>query len=82
MPRPSGRVLVAQNRKARHDYHIGDRFEAGMFGQETGQGDGWVSRALEDVGPGREGVERGVQTGLPRRPGDKRVVGGHALQGA
>ncbi len=30
MPRPSGRVLVAQNRKARHDYHIGDRFEAGM----------------------------------------------------
>ncbi|MFV0451227.1 MAG: SsrA-binding protein SmpB [Propioniciclava sp.] len=30
MPRPNGRVLVAQNRKARHDYHIGDRVEAGM----------------------------------------------------
>lgn len=30
MPRPTGRVLVAQNRKARHDYHLGDRFEAGM----------------------------------------------------
>lgn len=30
MPRPSGRVLVAQNRKARHDYHIGETFEAGM----------------------------------------------------
>ncbi|WP_040160303.1 SsrA-binding protein SmpB [Nigerium massiliense] len=30
MPRPSGRVLVAQNKKARHDYHIGDRFEAGL----------------------------------------------------
>lgn len=30
MPRPSGRVLVAQNRKARHDYHIGDTVEAGM----------------------------------------------------
>lgn len=30
MPRPTGRVLVAQNRKARHDYHIGDRVEAGM----------------------------------------------------
>ena len=30
MPRPQGRVLVAQNRKARHDYHIGDRFEAGI----------------------------------------------------
>ena len=30
MPRPEGRILVAQNRKARHDYHLGDRFEAGM----------------------------------------------------
>ena len=30
MPRPSGRVLVAQNRKARHDYHLGDRVEAGL----------------------------------------------------
>ena len=30
MPRPTGRVLVAQNRKARHDYHLGDRFEAGL----------------------------------------------------
>ena len=30
MPRPQGRVLVAQNRKARHDYHIGDRVEAGI----------------------------------------------------
>lgn len=30
MPRPQGRVLVAQNKKARHDYHIGDRVEAGI----------------------------------------------------
>ncbi len=30
MPRPVGRVLVAQNRKARHNYHIGETFEAGM----------------------------------------------------
>jgi len=30
MPRPTGRVLVAQNKKARHDYHIGDRVEAGL----------------------------------------------------
>jgi SsrA-binding protein len=30
MPRPKGRILVAQNRKARHDYHLHDRFEAGM----------------------------------------------------
>lgn len=30
MPRPQGRVLVAQNRKAHHDYHLHERFEAGM----------------------------------------------------
>ncbi len=30
MPREEGRKLVAQNRKARHDYHIDDVYEAGM----------------------------------------------------
>lgn len=30
MPRETGRKLVAQNRKARHDYHIEDTFEAGL----------------------------------------------------
>ena len=30
MPRRKGRIMVAQNRKARHDYNIGERFEAGM----------------------------------------------------
>lgn len=30
MPRESGRKLIAQNRKARHDYHIGDVYEAGL----------------------------------------------------
>lgn len=30
MPRPKGRVMVAQNRKAHYDYHLHDRFEAGM----------------------------------------------------
>lgn len=30
MPREKGRKLVAQNKKARHDYHIGDTFEAGL----------------------------------------------------
>ena len=30
MPREKGRKLVAQNRKAAHDYHLGDRFEAGL----------------------------------------------------
>ncbi|HVQ87905.1 MAG TPA: SsrA-binding protein SmpB [Actinomycetes bacterium] len=30
MPREKGRKLVAQNRKARHDYHLEDTFEAGL----------------------------------------------------
>ncbi len=30
MPRETGRKLIAQNKKARHDYHIGETFEAGM----------------------------------------------------
>jgi len=30
MARTPGRQLVAQNRKARHDYHIDDVYEAGM----------------------------------------------------
>ena len=30
MPREKGRSLVASNRKARHDYHIHDTFEAGL----------------------------------------------------
>jgi SsrA-binding protein len=30
MPREKGRALVAQNRRARHDYHIEDTFEAGL----------------------------------------------------
>ena len=30
MPKQHGRKLVAQNRKARHDYHIDDTYEAGL----------------------------------------------------
>ena len=30
MPKETGRKLVAQNRKARHDYHIDDVYEAGL----------------------------------------------------
>lgn len=30
MPREKGRKMVAQNRKARHDYHLHDTFEAGL----------------------------------------------------
>jgi SsrA-binding protein len=30
MPRPQGRIMVAQNRKAHHDYHLHEKFEAGL----------------------------------------------------
>ncbi len=30
MPKEQGRKLIASNRKARHDYHIDDTFEAGL----------------------------------------------------
>jgi SsrA-binding protein len=35
MPKEQGRKLVAQNKKARHDYHIEDTYEAGMVLQGT-----------------------------------------------
>ncbi len=30
MPREKGRIMVAQNRRARHEYHLGEKFEAGL----------------------------------------------------
>ena len=30
MPREKGQKVVARNKKALHDYHIGERVEAGM----------------------------------------------------
>jgi SsrA-binding protein len=30
MPREQGRKVIAQNRKARHDFHVEDTFEAGL----------------------------------------------------
>ena len=30
MPKESGRKLIAQNKKARHDYHLDDHYEAGL----------------------------------------------------
>jgi SsrA-binding protein len=35
MPKEQGRKLIAQNRKARHDYHIEDTYEAGLVLQGT-----------------------------------------------
>ena len=35
MPKDTGRKLIAQNKKARHDYHIEDVYEAGLVLQGT-----------------------------------------------
>jgi len=35
MPKEQGRKMIAQNKKARHDYHIEDTYEAGMVLQGT-----------------------------------------------
>lgn len=35
MPKEQGRKMVAQNKKARHDYHIEDTYEAGLVLQGT-----------------------------------------------
>ncbi|MCA1984193.1 MAG: SsrA-binding protein SmpB [Nocardioides sp.] len=35
MPKEQGRKPIAQNKKARHDYHIEDTYEAGMVLQGT-----------------------------------------------
>lgn len=35
MPRETGRKLIAQNKRARHDYHISETFEAGLVLQGT-----------------------------------------------
>ena len=35
MAREQGRKMIAQNKKARHDYHIEDTYEAGMVLQGT-----------------------------------------------
>ena len=35
MAKEQGRTLVAQNKKARHDYHVEDTYEAGMVLQGT-----------------------------------------------
>jgi SsrA-binding protein len=35
MAKPSGEKLIVDNRRARHEYHLGDRFEAGLVLQGT-----------------------------------------------
>ncbi|MEV4895393.1 SsrA-binding protein SmpB [Nonomuraea sp. NPDC050547] len=35
MPRETGRKVIAQNKRARHDFHVEDTFEAGLVLQGT-----------------------------------------------
>ena len=60
MPKEQGRKLIAQNRKARHDYHIDDVFEAGLVldrhrGQVAAGGARLAGRRLR-AHPRRRGV--------------------------
>ncbi|GAB3622013.1 SsrA-binding protein SmpB [Mariniluteicoccus endophyticus] len=57
MPKETGKKLIAQNKKARHDYHIHDTFEAGMVltGTEVKslrQGRGTLTDAFATVDDG------------------------------
>ena len=54
MPKEQGRKLVASNRKARHDYHIDDTYEAGLVltGTEVKAlrfGEGSIAEAYAEV---------------------------------
>ena len=40
MPKESGRKLIAQNKKARHDYHLEDVYEAGLVPESRERGAG------------------------------------------
>src|ERR1700758_5424466 len=35
LPSMTGEKLIVENRRARHEYHLGDRFEAGLVLQGT-----------------------------------------------
>ena len=57
MARQTGTKLVAENRRARHDYHLLDRFEAGLVLQGTEvkslrEGRANLARAYADVRDG------------------------------
>ena len=53
MPREQGRQIVAQNKKARHDYHIDATYEAGLVlvGTAAGYVEGARSYVTEAVAP-------------------------------
>lgn len=57
MPKPTGEKLIAENRRARHDYHLLERFEAGIVltGTEVKslrQGRATLQHAYADVRDG------------------------------
>ena len=59
MPKETGRKLIAQNRKARYDYHIDDTVEAGLV---------LVGTEVKSLRAGRRHAGRRVR-GDPRRRG-------------
>ena len=61
MARQEGRKVVAQNKKARHDYHIEDTYEAGLV---------LVGTEVKSLRNGRAKVELGLGRG--KKSYDKR----------
>lgn len=63
-PKPSGNT-IALNKRARHDYHLTDKFEAGLALQ------GWEVKSL------REGKVQITDTYVLLKDGEAFLIGGH-----
>ena len=65
MAKEQGRKLIAQNKKARHDYHIDERFEAGIALE------GWEVKSL------RAGRAQLTESYVHLRNGEAWLLGAH-----
>ncbi len=74
MPKEQGRKVVAQNKKARHDYHIEDTYEAGLVlvGTEVKSlrmGRASLVDGFVDIDGTRRGCTASTSRSTPRAPG-------------
>ena len=74
MPKDQGRKLIAQNKKARHDYHIEDTYEAGLvlMGTEVKSlrmGRASLADGFVDIEATRPGCTASTSRSTPRAPG-------------
>src|SRR3990172_7940574 len=68
MPRPTGTKLIAENRRARHDYHLLERFEAGLALTGT---------EVKSLREGRDNLQRAH---AEVRGGEVYLVGAHIAE--